>query len=153
MPDPKTPAYGAHTPVLSADLREWIQGELADLCTRLAWPSPPSAAAFVQAEADTDALNAAARDASKPASAVALSLAQGVAAHSDTALLHVVYESSAAKGVLASAYDMRAQIHAETGGAGKARPASAGATPSTPGATTNRDKFDPLQIPVPAHLA
>ena len=141
----------------AASLREWLQNDLAELCDRLAWPNPPSPDAFIQAESDTTKLNATARDVARPATLLALALSQGLAAHGDTALLHVVFESSKAQGVLADAYLYRAAIHAESGGAGKAKPIaiapSASETGSPAAVPYDRSRFDPMKIAIPSHLA
>jgi hypothetical protein len=60
-----------------ARLREFTQGELAELAERLAWPSPPASTTFDAARADNEAVHAAARDATKPATLLALVLEQG----------------------------------------------------------------------------
>lgn len=107
-----------------ARIREFTQGELAELLDRLAWPAPPAAATLDAARADTAALHAQARDTDKPATLLALALDQGRKATAEVALLYIVHERPAAKGALATAYDLRAALHAESGGAGKAKPAT-----------------------------
>ncbi len=108
-----------------AFLREFVQGEVAALVERLAWPAPLASTTFDAARSDTETLHTAARDASKPATLLALALEQGRRATVESALLHVVFERTAPKGVLADAYTMRASMHAETGGSVRAKPASA----------------------------